>query len=59
MTKMYQEPKTSTKALKHLSQSTVVHHQTKVNSVRFEDQYDQINPMDNNNYGTRLIGVNE
>ena len=27
--------------------STIARHQPKINSVRFEDLYDQINPMDN------------
>ena len=32
--------------------STIARHQTKINSVRFEDLYYQINPMENNSCDT-------
>ena len=38
-------------------QDTIYHHQPKVNSVRFEDPYDHINPMENTHEDTHLIDI--
>ena len=38
-------------------ESTFVCHIPKVNSVRFEDPYDHINPMCNNNYTNHIVNA--
>ena len=41
------------------TKSTIDRHQTKINSVRFEDPNNQINTMDNTNDGTQIIYAHE
>ena len=40
-------------------QATIAHHRPKVNSVRFEDPYNHINPMENIHEDTHLIDTQE
>ena len=55
---MYHDPKTSKNtdmSNTYPPQDTTAWHWTKFKSVRFEDPYEHINPMENANYVTHLL----